>query len=262
MSQNIWTADALLSSAIPAEGECWRVAESQYVISTLKLTNGDVDKQTRLDEMIDAIKPAYPDHCARMHPLIKGSFRYPPYKDRDSRFRRKRQREGAYYGSALVETAVAEAAFVKSLFYAESPGTKIPENPTEHTAFKMKYKTRLSIDLNADPFRKNEQVWQDPVDYTACQTLADEARRANIEVILNNSVRCLRGGRNITVLKCDAFPKTGPDMRSLETWELMTRRTQVIAIRKIPRKMIVFHYSDWSFDPRMSAYLKASLKEV
>ena len=61
--------------------------------------------------------------------LLATPFRYAPYPH-GSRFRRARQRQGCFYGSERVETAVAEAAFYYLTFFLASPGTPVPRNPS------------------------------------------------------------------------------------------------------------------------------------
>ena len=50
--------------------------------------------------------------------------------------------EGVFYASETPQTAVAEMAFYRLLFFAESPDTPWPANPAEYTAFSTEYAPR------------------------------------------------------------------------------------------------------------------------
>ncbi len=131
-------------------GTCWRLVEAQHVIATMKLTD-TLDEQQILEDLIEASKPPMPVECRELDYLLSAPFRYRPYPH-GSRFRRANQVEGVYYAAEAVETAVAEVAFYRLLFFAESPGTPWPENPAEYTAFSARFAVDRAIDLTAMPY--------------------------------------------------------------------------------------------------------------
>jgi hypothetical protein len=141
----MWTPDALSSEARPYRADVWRVVEAQSRASTMRLTDS-LEEQRLLEELIDQVKPAVPPACQRLHYLLSTPFRYAPYPH-GSRFRRARQADGVYYAAESVETAIAELAFFKLLFFVESPATKLPSRPTEHTAFSVPCVTRRQIEI-------------------------------------------------------------------------------------------------------------------
>src|SRR5690606_29412919 len=188
MSLPIWTPAALSSEARIISGSFWRLVEAQYQVSTMKLVE-TVDEQTLLESLLEETKPAFPPECAGLDYLLATPFRYGSVYLHGSRFRRAGRTPGVYYAAENVDTALAEMAFYRLLFYAESPATPLPANASDYTAFSARIATERAIDLTLPPLAKDEAAWTDPVDYTACQALADTARAGDIEVILYRSVR-------------------------------------------------------------------------
>ncbi|HSO47062.1 MAG TPA: RES family NAD+ phosphorylase, partial [Rhizobiaceae bacterium] len=166
-----------------------------------------------------------------------------------SRFRPAGHTPGVYYCSVTPETAAAEIAFYRLLFFAESPQTPIPRNPAEFTAFSVALATPFAIDLTQGQFALREAEWTRPADYTPCQALAGEARKAGIEIVAYRSVRDPQRGLNLAVLECAAFEQPAPLER--QTWRISFAQTGVSAIREYPRKSIGFTMEDFSADPRL-----------
>src|SRR3954462_9849527 len=138
MSSSTSTPDALQSDFRPFHGRCWRVVEAQHVVSTYLLVD-TLDEEDRLEQLLEKSKPRISPDIRQIHYLLYSPFRYTPKKD--GRFRRAGQREGAFYSTEWVETAVAETAFYRVLFYAESPEAIIPPDFAEYTAFAVSVST-------------------------------------------------------------------------------------------------------------------------
>jgi len=245
MSSTTWIAEELLSNTRRRAGVCWRAVEAQHINSTIKLVDNS-EEQDRLEQLLEASKPPYPQECAGLHYLLFTPFRYRPHK-RGSRFRRADQIDGVFYASEHPHTALAEKAYYSLLFYAESPDTPLPDNPVQHTLFSVKYRTSKAIDLTEPPLNADEKLWKDPADYTACQHLADEARKANIHLIKSFSVRCPNNGKNISLLSCDAFESKEP--QQIQTWHIAVQPEQVVTIKEFPREKLTFSIAD--FVPQM-----------
>ena len=102
------------------------------------------------------------------------------------------------------------------LFYADSPGTPFPTQPSEHTAFNVPVKTKAAIDLTAKPFSDASDIWMHPTDYEPCQQLEEAARAEDIQLIRYASVRDSEHKPNAAILTCEAFavpaPITKPDL--------------------------------------------------
>src|SRR5882672_3044547 len=146
MSSSTWTPAALSFDARALAGTCWRLVEAQHHVSTLKLVDS-VAEQTLLEDLVEAAKPPLPPEFRHLHYLLSTPFRYGAAYPAGSRFRRAGMTEGVFYASETPQTAVAEMAFYRLLFFAESPNSPWPSNPAEFTAFSAQYATKTAIDL-------------------------------------------------------------------------------------------------------------------
>jgi RES domain len=250
MSPPTWTPDALSSEARSYAGSIWRVVEAQHRVSTVRITD-TLQEQAILERLIEEVKPPVPPDCRDLHYLLYTPFRYAPYPH-GSRFRRARQREGAFYASERVETAIAETAFYRLLFYLEAPAARLPARPTEHTAFRAATATERLIDLTAPPLDRDAAIWRHPVDYGPCQNLADAARAARVEAIRYASVRDPEQQANLALLSPKAFAASAPEVT--ETWRVFVRRDAVQAWREFPAALrLEFARADFANDPRIAA---------
>src|SRR3954470_2151464 len=134
MSSPIWTPAALSSEVLRYEDHGWRLVEAQHRVSTLKLVDS-LTEQRLLEELIEETKPAFPPECRHLDYLLATPFRYGAEYPRGSRFRRAGRTLGVFYASEEPETAIAEMAFLRVLFFSESPATPWPSEVAEYTAF-------------------------------------------------------------------------------------------------------------------------------
>lgn len=248
MSLPIWTPDALSSEARPLSGRYWRLIEAQHRVSTLKLVD-TLEEQGLLEALLEESKPALPPECEGLDYLLATPFRYGAVYPHGSRFRRAGRTAGVFYASERVETALAEMAFYRLLFYADSPQTPLPANAAEYTAFAVAIATDAAIDLALPPLARDREAWADPVNYAACQALADAARAAGLLAILYPSVRDPRHGRNIALLSARGFSAREPVER--QTWSIRLSASGVQALCDFPRSRIGFSREDFSGDPRV-----------
>lgn len=249
MSSSTWTLAALSSDARRLAGTCWRLVEAQHRVSTLKLVDS-VDEQEMLEELIQTSKPALPPGCRHLHYLLSTPFRYGAVYPTGSRFRRPGLTEGVFYAAETPVTAVAEMAFYRLLFYAESPDTPWPANPAEYTAFAAEYATRKAIDLNKGKFAQQKALWMHPTDYAPCQAFADVARSAGIEIIRYMSVRDPRQGMNVALLSGRAFAKPRPTR--LQTWHIHLSEAGAHAVCETPRSRVTYSHRTFATDPRIA----------
>lgn len=247
------TLPALASERCDLSTDAWRVVESQSQVATMKVVDS-LDEQAILEAELDGSKPVVPVSCIRLDYLLATPFRYAPYPH-GSRFRRARQREGCFYCSEQVETAVAESAFYHLKFFLASPGTQLVQNPQERTAFRVSVSTSLAIDLTAQPLSNDHATWLNPNNYGPCQDFADLAREAQAEVIRYESVRDPGHRANLAVLSPNALACNSPT--SHQTWRLLLRRDRVDAMREMPRVNLSFDLAAWAaVDPSISATLQ------
>lgn len=249
MSSPIWTPDALQSEAQPLHGACWRLVEAQHRVSTMKLVD-TLDEQALLEDELEATKPPLPPECAHLDYLLATPFRYGRYPG-NSRFRREGYSPGVFYASERVETAVAETAFYRLLFFTESPGTPWSRNALEFTAFEARYATTHAIDLTASPFKEQAAKWMHLTDYSACLDLADKAKEADIELIRYASVRDPDDGINLALLAPACFALPRPTRYT--TWRLHFSNYGVNAICDLPDLRLGFSQQTFAADPRMRA---------
>ena len=206
-------------------------------------------EQARLEELLEQSKPVVPPECRHLHYLLFTPFRYGAPYPRGSRFRRAGLTPGVFYASQTVATAIAEMAFFRLLFFADSPATPWPVNAIEHTVFQTRFRTNRGLDLVTTPFDRDRARWMHPTDYAPCQQLADAARAAGVDVIRYASARD-RGGVNLALLTCKAFSVTAPLDR--ETWRLHLDNRGARAVCAHPERRLEFDRDAFAADPRIA----------
>jgi RES domain len=250
MSSSTWTPAALSSNRRRASGTCWRAVEAQHHVSTAKLTDTAAE-QKRLEELLDQTKPAVPEECRHLDWLLYTPFRYPAIYPKGSRFRKAGLTLGVFYAAELAETAIAELAFHRLLFFAESPATPWPANAGEFTTFSVEYATGNAVDLTLAPLDTDAATWMHLTNYSGCQALAEAARTAGIEVIKYQSVRDPDHHLGVAIMTCRVF--TRPDPLNLQTWRIHLSATGARAIREFPKSVIHFDRATFAADPRLKA---------
>lgn len=248
MSSPTWTRAALSSERRAYAGRCWRLVEAQHRVATLKLVDNLAEQQL-LEELVEAAKPVVPRECRHLDYLLATPFRYGAPYPTGSRFRRAGRTPGVFYAAEHVETAVAEMAFYRLLFFAESPATPWPANAAEFTAFAAQVATEHAIDLTQPRLVRDRKRWTALTDYAACQALADTARDAGIQAIRYESVRDPQRRTNVALLACAAFAKPRPVDR--QSWRLHLGAGGVQALCDSPRTAIEFDRDAFAGDPRI-----------
>lgn len=224
----MWTPTALASEARPAAGSAWRAVEHQHTASTRKLVDS-LGEQGVLEDILEASKPGYPAAAAHLHYLLKTPFRYFPPATHGSRFRRAFDGRGVFYCAQAIRTALAEFSYWRRRFIAASSGTPLPRNQESLTVFSVAYATPRLIDLTLPPFARDRRLWTHPHDYTATQSLADAARRADIGAIRYASVRDPEQGINLALLAPDVFTRKSPTAQ--QTWYLYLGEAEANCMR-------------------------------
>jgi hypothetical protein len=249
MSSSTSTPDALSSDARTLAGICWRLVEAQYHVSTLKLVDS-VAEQELIEDLIEMTKPPLPLECRDLHYLLSTPFRYGAVYPSGSRFRRAGMTEGVFYASETPKTAVAEMAFYRLLFFAESPNTPWPANAAEYTAFSTEYRTKKAIDLTKGKYGADRTKWTHVTNYSHCQALAEIARAARIELIRYASVRDPGHGVNFALLTCRAFAHPKPTDQ--QTWHIRLSDAGAQAICEAPKSGFTFNRNSFAADPRIA----------
>jgi RES domain len=251
MSSPTWTPAALKSELRPYEERpVWRLVEAQHHVSTLKLVDS-LAEQSALENLIEKAKPPLPVECRGLHYLLSTPFRYDAPYPIGSRFRRAGRTAGVFYAAEASETAVAEMAFYRLLFFAESPLTPWPVNPSEYTAFSAAVRTERALDLTQAPLASI--LWRDPVEYGPCQALADMGRASGAEALRYQSVRDPLARAAVAVLTCTAFAK--PEPLDRQTWKIGVGATGAHAICEFPPARLEFDREAFAADPRLDAMI-------
>lgn len=249
MSSPIWTPAALASEARAYAGRVWRLVEAQHRVSTLKLVD-TLDEQALLEDLIEATKPALPPEARGLDYLLATPFRYDAPYPVGSRFRRAGRTAGVFYAAETPATAVAEMAFYRLLFFAESPGTPWPRGVSDHTAFSAAVASGRALDLTRPPLDRDRALWTHPRDYGPCQTLAEAARAADLALLRYESVRDPGRGANVAVLDPRAF--ASPAVQERQTWRLRLAPTGVLALCDFPEMRLAFPLAAFAADPRLA----------
>ena len=220
------------------------------MVSTMKLVD-TADEQALLEDIIEAAKPPVPPDCRHLHYLLSTPFRYGAPYPYGSRFRRAGFTEGVWYGAEAVATAVAELAFYRLLFFAESPQTPWPAGVSEYTAFSTALTAGHHVDLTGPAYEADRAALEHVTDYAACQALADDARRKSADLIRYRSVRDPAGGINVAVLACRVFAKPAPVRTS--TWRMRVSASGVMALGDGGAARLDFGRATFAADPRIAA---------
>jgi hypothetical protein len=249
MPSRTWTPAALSSERRRHAGTCWRVVEAQQRVSTMKVVD-TLAEQALLESLLEETKPRVPDECRHLHYLLATPFRYGAPYPAGSRFRRAGFTAGVFYGSTLPSTAVGEMAFHRLLFYADSPGTPWPANAGAYTVFSTEFRSAAALDLTRPPLSDDAARWTQPVDYSACQSLADAAREAGINVLRCPSAR-VTGGLNLALLACKVFARPEPVER--QTWRISLGELGARAVCAHPEEQLEFGRDAFKNDPRIAS---------
>jgi hypothetical protein len=185
-----------------------RIVESQEQIATTELVN-TLDEQHVLEQLLETTKPALPQGADAYDYLISTPFRYPPLPY-GSRFGQRLQ-SGIYYGSLTIDTALAECAYYRFVFWSgmavPPPGARLT---TAHTTFEVQVAAARGIALDAKPFNQHTAVISDPAQYGASQQLGSTMREAGVEAFTFHSARDAEAGSNIGVFTLSAIQSRKP----------------------------------------------------
>jgi hypothetical protein len=227
----MWTSTELASEHRSYAGSVWRLVEAQHRISTNRLS-ANLAEQAQLEHLAEAVKPELPENARHLDYLLASPFRYGHRQE--SRFRRASEQPGIFYASEAEATAIAEAAYWRLRFFARSPGFEPPRTTSEHSSFSAKVASDHLIDLTKPPFASMATSWQDLDDYTACQDLAAQARKARTHIIRTISVRDVAQRCNIVLLDPAAFADNSPTPS--KTWHLRFEKGRLTVLAAFPHQ--------------------------
>jgi hypothetical protein len=238
MSRSIWTRCAGRTRATRLECRPWRVVEGEHLHSTRALVDSAAEHDL-LEQLLDDAKPPLPAGrpFAGLHALLATPFRYPPLRH-GSRFGVRHQR-GLWYGAETLQTAQAEHAFYRRVFFDGSAADLLP-NTIAVTAFRASVATDRAIDLTRSPFLAWQARLASPTDYTEPQRLGSEMREEGIEAVRYRSARCPQGGACVALFTPAAFASRSP-LKPAQGWlctvtaqeEVEYRRQGVVELERV-----------------------------
>lgn len=245
MSPSIWTRCAGRSRAARLEGRAWRVVEGQHLLSTRQLVDSTAEHDL-LERLLDDHKPPLPQGpgFAGLHYLLFTPFRYPPLRH-GSRFG-TRQERSLWYGAEALETAQAEYAYYRRVFFAGTSAALLP-NTIAVTAFRASVSTQAGVDLTRAPFEAYRERLSSRTSYGETQQLGGEMRAAGIEAVRYHSARCPKGGVGIGLFTPAAFAARAP-LQPAQNWQctitaqedIEYRRQGVAAVERVDFPRAVF----------------------
>jgi len=215
----------------------WRGVEAQHVVATMRLVD-NLEEQRVLEELLEASKPFVPPDVRGKHYLIFTPFRY--RSPIASRFRRASD-PGVWYGAEELKTACAEVAYWKWRFLMDSDALADQALHTEHSFFEAKVRGRCA-DLTASPWKAAAQSWRHRTDYSACQELADEARKRDVAWVRYAAVRVAEGVGG-AVLRPDSLSLTEPFAQ--QTWACKTTAAGAYLQRPGLDERFEFSFTQW-----------------
>lgn len=218
MSVDIWAACGEQAHPVLLDGAVHRLVESQEQVATNALVN-TLAEQSLLEHMLEDSKPPLPDAANGLHYLLLTPFRYPPLRH-GSRFG-SRNEPSLFYAARRVETALAEGAYYRFVFW--SGMDEPPDAPlnTRHTVFEVEIRTEQGLRLQDPPFDVHAEPLQSPTSYAATQWLGRELREHRFEAVEYRSARDAEGGLNVALFTPEALAAPRPS-RQVE-WLCETR---------------------------------------
>jgi hypothetical protein len=209
----IWAACADAAAPTRLDGTVYRLVESQEQVATNALV-GSLAEQALLENLIEASKPPAAHDVRGLHYLLSTPFRYPPLPW-GSRFG-TRFEPSLFYGARHADTALAESAYYRFVFWsgmAEPPPAPLD---TRHTLFTATVATDRGLRLQDAPFDQFAAALIDRRSYAATQALGAAMREAGIEAFEYHSARDPRRGVNLALYTPGAFARRRPT--TLDEW--------------------------------------------
>jgi hypothetical protein len=208
MSPSIWTRCAGSSRTARLAVRAWRVVEEPHRPSTRQLVDTAAEHDL-LERLLDDSRPPLPRDpaFAGLHPLLSAPFRRPPLRH-GSRFS-TRQERGLWYGAEALETAQAEVAYYRRVFFAGTAAALLPST-IAMLAFRAGVETGRGIDLTRAPFEPFRPRLASKTSYAEAQRLGGEMRAGGVEAFRFHSARCPKGGVGMALFTPAAFAGRKP----------------------------------------------------
>lgn len=215
---NIWAESEGIRLCESFDLEPWRMVEAQHISSSRDLVESR-EEHDLLEELLENSKQKIADN---KHYLIFTPFRYPPLKY-GSRFGNTYE-QSLWYGSINLETALAEVAFYRLKFFADT-SAELDYIEIPMTAFKAYVKAEKGVDLTSVHFEKYQDKISNKTSYEYSQRLGTEMREANIEVFIFTSARDKMLGKNVAAFTPDVFKmKENQYITDMQNWRCIANK--------------------------------------
>lgn len=224
-------------------GTLYRLVESQEQVATLGYVD-TLEEQALLEEMLEGVKPPYPEQSDKLHYLLKTPFRYPPL-EWGSRFG-KAHEPSLFYGGGSVPTTLAESAYYRFVFWYSMEGERAkPTIRSEHALFAVDYRTQRGVRLQQAPFDQFQAQLTHPSDYGSTQTLGSAMREAELEAFEYSSARDPGKGHCVALFTPKPFRQKRP--KEMNQWlcemsatEVSFKQLAVNEISHFPLELFLF----------------------
>lgn len=202
-------------------GTLYRLVESQGQVATLGYVD-TLEEQALLEEMLEGVKPPYPEKSDKLHYLLKTPFRYPPL-EWGSRFGKSHE-PSLFYGGGLVATTLAESAYYRFVFWYSMEGEPVkPVIRSEHTLFAVDYGTPRGVRLQQAPFDQLQAQLSHSSNYGETQALGSAMRDAEVEAFEYSSARDPEKGHCVALFTPKPFRQKRPKEMNQWLCELSAR---------------------------------------
>ncbi|MDA3877790.1 MAG: RES family NAD+ phosphorylase [Halothiobacillus sp.] len=238
---DLWTACGAGRAPMAIAGRLCRVVESQEQVATMNLVD-DLAEQSAIEQLLDRVKPPYRTGTERLHYLLSTPFRYPPLRH-GSRFG-QRHEPSIFYGSLGWQTALAEAAYYRLVFWHGQVVPPAFPYKTQHLLFEADYATLDGLRLQGLECESYRVVIANPSDYTATQAMGTAMRDAGIRAFEYPSARSPVGGVNVGLFEPDALAADRPT--SMQYWLCKTSTDQVVFNARDPDRLIGFALDEFT----------------
>lgn len=237
----IWAACAGRAAPAPLTGDVFRLVESQEQVATNALVR-TLAEQALLEDLIESSKPPLPSTAQGLHYLLSTPFRYPPLPW-GSRFGRRFE-PSLFYASRSPDTALAESAYYRLVFWSGMATPPPSPLETRHTLFAVALQATKGLRLQSPPFDEFAEALTDRGNYTRTQELGSALREAGIDAIEYRSARDPGDGVNVALFTPAALGARQP--RILDEWLCTTTEAAVTyysraggGIRDFPRAIFL-----------------------
>ncbi|OSM08772.1 putative RES domain-containing protein [Magnetofaba australis IT-1] len=116
-----------------------------------------------------------------------------------------------YYGSFTIQTALAECAYYRLVFWA---GMEVPPPSnqlfSQHTSFSVDFDCSPGVELHQPPFLEQQDLLLNKQDYRASQQLGNALRQQGVQGFSYRSARCPNSGLNGALFTPDALVSNKP----------------------------------------------------